>query len=201
MPVLLRMHVPGLLSNPLALQLAMLVLLRMHAPGLPMNLLALPLPVLVLVRTQLPVPLMNPVAVPLAMLIPLGMHVPGSRMSPRTMPEARMMPRGFMPSHVVAMDDQRTIVECPHGRGEADRGWAFRPIVDCRNDQTADGATHDRTLPRPSRIGPNGRRRHGRAERDGSHERDSSDEAVFPALSHRHPPLSIGSLRRGASSC
>ena len=196
MLVPLRMHVPGLLMNPLAVPLAMLVPLRMHVPGLLMNPLAVPLALLVPLRMHVPGPLVHPL-VPLATMVPLRMHVPGPLMNP-LVPLALLVRRPVIPSRVAMMGGELTAVEGSQHRGDADRGQAVVPLADCRTDQSADDATHDRSLPRPCVIGPNGCRRHGRAEHDGSRERNSSDEALFPALNHRHPPILIASLRSGA---
>lgn len=195
MPVPLRMRVPGLLMNPLAKPLAMLVLGRMRAQGLLMNARAVPLAMLVPLRMHGPGPQVNPRAVPLAMMVPPGMHVPGSLMAQPDAPSALTVPRVVLPSRRVTMDDEVTIVESSQGHGDAGVGQAVNPLEACRGDQSTDDATHDRSFPRPSRIGPNGRRRHGRAEHDGSRERNSSDEASFPVLNHRHPPFLIGNRR------
>jgi hypothetical protein len=199
MLVPLRMHVPGLLMNPLAVPLAMLVPLRMQVPGLLMNPLAVPLALLVPLRMHIPGPLVNPL-VPLAFMVPLRMHVPGLLANPLALPLASMVRRAVIPSRVAMMGGELTAVEGSQHRGDADRGQAVVPLAGCRTDQSADDATHDRSLPRPCVIGPNGCRRHGRAEHDGSRERNSSDEALFPTLNHRHPPILIASLCSGAPS-
>lgn len=180
----LRMRVPRRLVNLLSVHVAVLVVLTLHVPGLLMSRWSLPVPV----------PHVNPRAVPQAMLIARGMHVPGSLMTPPDVPLALMVPGVPMPYPMMAMDEEGTVVKGSQSCGEADHAQPVVFPLDRRIDQSADDATHDRAFPRPSRIGLNGRRRHGRAESDGGRECNASGEARFPASSHRHPPLSVASL-------
>lgn len=189
---------PGLLVNPLLVPVAVLVLVRMHVPGLPMDLRAVPLAILVPFRTHVPGSHLNLRAVPLAMLVAPGVDVPGSRMLQPQAPSVSMVPRMPMPSPVVTMDDEGTVVRSSQSHADAER-FPVRVSLSGRwADQSADDAAHDRTFPRPFVIGAGGRLRHGRAERDGGCERDCPEETLLPALHHRHPPDLMGGPWRGA---
>ena len=196
----LHLRVPGRLMSPLSLPVPMLMLRWMHVTGLLMNPRAMPLAILMPGWMRVPEPQVNPWAKPLAMVVARRMHTPGPLMTQPDVPLALMAPGLVMPSPVVAIDDEGTIVEGPSSRGEADRVPPIMLMVDRRSDQSADDGTHERAFPRPSGICLSGCRRHGRAEHDGGCERDSPDEPLFPALHHLHPPFSTGSLRQGARS-
>ncbi|MDE0203736.1 MAG: hypothetical protein OXK73_15020 [Rhodospirillaceae bacterium] len=193
MPVLRRMHVPVLRMNLMAPPMAILVPFRVDVPGLKMNPRAVPLAILVPLRVRLPGPYVEPRAVPLAMVVALGMDVPGSRIPQPHAPSVSMVPRMLMPSSVVSMGEEGTVVRGYQRHADAERVPVLGPLVGFRAEQAADDAAHDRSFPRPFVVGAGGRLRHGRAEHDDGRERDSANETPFPVPHHRHPPFSIGS--------
>lgn len=197
-PMPFRMNVAGLHVGPLLVQVVVPVLWRMHVPGLLMNLRAVPLAMLAPLRMRVPGLRMDSRGMPLAMAVALRMDVPGSLTIQPDDPPASMVPRVLVPSPVVTMDDVGTVVGISQRHADADPAAVLRPLAGCRTEQSADDAADDRSFPRPLVIGAGGRRHHGRAQRDGSGERDRPEETLFPALHHRHPPVLMVGLWRGA---
>ena len=141
------MIVAGLHLHSLVMQVAMPVLLRMHVPGLQMNLRAMPVAILVSSRLHMPGPYVKPRTVPLAMVVAWRMDVPGPRMPQPHAPSVPVVPRMLMPSPVVTVDDEGTVVRGSQSHADAERLPVPRPLAGCRAEQSADDATHDRAFP------------------------------------------------------
>ena len=190
-----RMNVARLHVGPLFVQMAVPVLLRMHIPRLQLCLRAVPLAIVLPWRMHLPgLRVKSRSVVPLPTVVALRMDVPGSLMIQPDDPPASLVPLMLMPCPVVLMDDEGTVVRISQSHADADPVPVPGTLAGRRAEQPADDAADNRSFPRPFVIRPGGRRRHGRAEYDGRCERDSSDEALFPVLHHRHSPFLIGSL-------
>ena len=192
-PMPFWMHVARLHVGPLLVQMVVPVLWRMNVPGLRMNLMAPPLAIPVPFRLNVPGLRVNPRGMPLALAVALRMEVPWSRMLQPHAPSVSLVLRMPMPSPVMTMDDERTVVRGSQSHADADPAPVLRPLAGRRTEQSADDAADDRSFPRPLVIGAGGRLRHGRAEHDNGRERDSANKTPFPAPHHRHPPFSIGS--------
>ena len=151
-----------------------------------------------LVRVR-PLPSAVIAVVMVAMMVPPGMHVPGLTMASAVVPLAVVVHWALMHPSVMATLYVVTAVEASQHRAGADRKQAVGPILERRTDQSADDAAHQRAFQRWRMIGPSGCRRHCRGERDGSRERDPTDNEPSPALFHRDPPFPIAGLRAAPS--
>ena len=187
-PMPFGMNVPGLLVSPLLVPVAVLVQVRMHVPGLLMHLRAVPLAMLAPWRMHVPGLRVDSRGMPLALVVAPRMDVPGPLTIQPDDPPRPMVARVLVPSPVVTVDEEGTVVRVSPSHADAHSVPVLRPLAGRRAEQSADDAAHDRAFPRPFVIGAGGRGRHRRAERNGGGERDHSKETLFPAPHHRLPP-------------